>query len=475
MGVLAVWDGEPAVKPDLAFADPRHEALGWRILVPEDLKQKVADLIGADLVDSDAYEAHRIASGVPRGGLDFMYSDAFPHETNMDRLHGVDFDKGCYVGQEVVSRMQHRGTARTRIVRVMLEDFSPETGVAVLGRRQAGRHHGFDRRRQRPGAGPDRSRRGRARCRPGVDRRRPCDPAGRPERRSHPTEADRRMSRWRSARLHPDGKTRCPWPGEDPFYMAYHDTEWGVPEYDDRALYEKLILDGFQAGLSWITILRKRENFRKAFDDFQPEKIARYNEKKVHALMNDAGIVRNRAKIEGAVNSAKSYLKIMEEGPGFSKFLWDFVDGKPKVNQFKTTASVPASTPVSIKISKELGARGFKFVGPTIVYAFMQATGMVNDHLVDLLLPRELQRQTSQAPPQGQMTARKRQANRPASPTAPGSGCCRGGGSICSTPRRSISRSPTSPMGWRASRAGTGRPAARIFSRWRSTRCWWKP
>ena len=186
----------------------------------------------------------------------------------------------------------------------------------------------------------------------------------------------------RSARLHPDGKTRCPWPGEDPFYMAYHDTEWGVPEYDDRALYEKLILDGFQAGLSWITILRKRENFRKAFDDFQPEKIARYSDKKIHALMNDAGIVRNRAKIEGAVNSAKAYLKIMEEGAGFSKFLWDFVDGKPKVNQFKTTASVPASTPVSIKISKELGARGFKFVGPTIVYAFMQATGMVNDHLV---------------------------------------------------------------------------------------------
>jgi folate-binding protein YgfZ len=132
MGVLAVWDGEPPVKPDLAFADPRHEALGWRILVPEDLKQKVADLIGADLVDSEAYEAHRIATGVPRGGLDFMYSNAFPHESNMDRLHGIDFDKGCYVGQEVVSRMQHRGTARTRIVRVTLEDVSPEAGLPVL-------------------------------------------------------------------------------------------------------------------------------------------------------------------------------------------------------------------------------------------------------------------------------------------------------------------------------------------------------
>ena len=120
------------MKPDLSFADPRNETLGWRILVPEELKQKVADLIGADLVDEAAYEVHRIANGVPRGGLDFMYSDAFPHEANMDRLHGVDFDKGCYVGQEVVSRMQHRGTARTRIVRVILDDFSPETGVAVL-------------------------------------------------------------------------------------------------------------------------------------------------------------------------------------------------------------------------------------------------------------------------------------------------------------------------------------------------------
>ena len=148
----------------------------------------------------------------------------------------------------------------------------------------------------------------------------------------------------RSARLHADGKTRCPWPGEDPLYVAYHDTEWGVPEFDDRALCEKLILDGFQAGLSWITILRKREHFRNAFDDFQPDKIARYNAKKIHALMNDAGIVRNRAKIEGTIASAKSYLKIMEEGAGFSKLLWDFVDGKPKVNQFKTTASVPAAT-----------------------------------------------------------------------------------------------------------------------------------
>jgi tRNA-modifying protein YgfZ len=132
LGVLAAWDGDPAVMPDLSFTDPRHAALGWRILVPEQLAQKTADLIGAELVDSSAYDAHRIASGVPRGGLDFMYGDAFPHETNMDRLHGVDFDKGCYVGQEVVSRMQHRGTARTRTVRVILEGPSPEPGATIL-------------------------------------------------------------------------------------------------------------------------------------------------------------------------------------------------------------------------------------------------------------------------------------------------------------------------------------------------------
>jgi DNA-3-methyladenine glycosylase I len=187
----------------------------------------------------------------------------------------------------------------------------------------------------------------------------------------------------RSARLHADGLHRCPWPGEDPVYMAYHDQEWGVPEYDDRALFEKLILDGFQAGLSWITILRKRDNFRKAFDDFDPAKIARYSDKKIEVLMSDAGIVRNRSKIVGTVNSAKAYLKIMEDGPGFSQLLWDFMDGKPKVNHFKTTASVPAETPLSKAMSKELLSHGFMFVGPTIVYAFMQATGMVNDHLVN--------------------------------------------------------------------------------------------
>ena len=132
LGVLAAWDGQPAAQPDLAFVDPRNGELGYRILIPEDLKEKLSDLIGAELVDATEYEAHRIALGVPRGGLDFTYNDAFPHETNMDRLAGVDFDKGCYVGQEVVSRMQHRGTARTRSVKVLLDDFSPEAGVSVM-------------------------------------------------------------------------------------------------------------------------------------------------------------------------------------------------------------------------------------------------------------------------------------------------------------------------------------------------------
>ena len=181
---------------------------------------------------------------------------------------------------------------------------------------------------------------------------------------------------------HSDGLARCPWPKQDPLYVAYHDEEWGVPEFDDRALFEKLILDGFQAGLSWITILRKRDNFRRAFDDFDPGKIARYTPKKVERLMQDAGIVRNRAKIEGAVGSARAWLKIMESSPGFSPLLWNFLDGKPQDNNVRNSRQIPTETELSRKMSKELLEHGFKFVGPTIVYAFMQAVGMVNDHLV---------------------------------------------------------------------------------------------
>lgn len=176
---------------------------------------------------------------------------------------------------------------------------------------------------------------------------------------------------------------RCPWPGKDPLYVAYHDVEWGVPEYDDRALYEKLVLDGFQAGLSWITILRKRENFRRAFDGFDPAKIARYDGRDVARLLRNDGIVRSRAKIEAAIRGARIWLDIMEREPGgFRDAIWKHVDGKPKVNRWRTMKQVPAKTAMSEKLSKELKSRGFNFCGPVIVYAFAQAVGMVNDHIV---------------------------------------------------------------------------------------------
>ena len=180
---------------------------------------------------------------------------------------------------------------------------------------------------------------------------------------------------------HPDGKIRCPWPGVDPLYVAYHDQDWGVPEYDDRALFEKLVLDGFQAGLSWITILRKREHFRTVFDGFDAEKIVRYTPEKIDALLNDAGIIRHRGKIEGTVKSARIFLDIQEK-QGFSTYLWDFCDGRVISNHPLTMANIPTESEISRRLSKDLKARGFAFCGPTIVYAFMQAVGMVNDHLV---------------------------------------------------------------------------------------------
>lgn len=173
---------------------------------------------------------------------------------------------------------------------------------------------------------------------------------------------------------------RCTWCGSDPFYIAYHDDEWGVPEYDSRALWEKLILDGFQAGLSWITILRKRDAFRTAFAGFQPEIIATWGEDDVARLLTDAGIVRHRGKIEGTIASAKAYLRIQETMP-FTDYLWRYLDGKVLQNNFTSMAQVPTETDLSRKIAKDLKAQGFKFCGPTIVYAFMQATGMVNDHM----------------------------------------------------------------------------------------------
>ncbi len=190
----------------------------------------------------------------------------------------------------------------------------------------------------------------------------------------------------------PESLVRCPWPGEDPLYVAYHDEEWGVPERDDRALFEKLLLDGFQAGLSWITILRKREAFRRAFDGFDPERMARYRPARLARLMADPGIVRNRAKIEASVASARAFLRFREAEGSFARFLWGFVGGEPRVNRFRSLRQVPAETAESRAMSKALRTRGFGFVGPTICYAFMQATGMVNDHLVTCFRHRELAR-----------------------------------------------------------------------------------
>lgn len=173
----------------------------------------------------------------------------------------------------------------------------------------------------------------------------------------------------------------CTWPGEEPIYVAYHDTEWGVPEYDSRALFEKLILDGFQAGLSWITILKKRENFRAAFAGFDPNVIAQWGEEDVQRLLQDAGIIRHRGKIEATIGNARAWQKIEAE-QGFDNFLWGYVDGKPLQNNWSSTSEVPAQTPLSKQISNDLKKSGFRFCGPTIVYAFMQAVGMVNDHVV---------------------------------------------------------------------------------------------
>ena len=174
---------------------------------------------------------------------------------------------------------------------------------------------------------------------------------------------------------------RCGWCGTEPIYVDYHDTEWGVPEYDPRALWEKLVLDGFQAGLSWITILRKRDAFRSAFVGFDPEKVALWDEEDVQRCLANPGIVRSRAKIEATIGNARSYLAIAEKD-GFDHYLWRYVDGKPLQNNFRSSTEVPAWTPLSERISKDLKKAGFRFVGPTIVYAFMEAVGMVNDHTV---------------------------------------------------------------------------------------------
>ncbi len=185
-------------------------------------------------------------------------------------------------------------------------------------------------------------------------------------------------------------RVRCPWCGDDPLYVAYHDREWGVPVHDDRTLFEFLVLEGAQAGLSWLTILRKRDGYRRAFEGFDPGRVARFDPTDVERLLADPGIVRNRAKISAAIGNARAFLELSSRHGSFADWIWAFVDGRPIDNAFRTMAEVPASTPISETISRELKRRGFRFVGPTIVYAHMQATGMVNDHLVGCFRHHEL-------------------------------------------------------------------------------------
>ena len=190
--------------------------------------------------------------------------------------------------------------------------------------------------------------------------------------------------------LHLDMPNRCAWVTDDPLYLAYHDTEWGVPVYDERELFEFLVLETFQAGLSWLTVLKKRENFRKAFDHFEVEKVANYGEAKIQALLDDPGIIRNKLKVGSTVSNAQAFLNVQEEFGSFDRYSWGFVGGKPNVNHWRSLADVPATTSESEAFSRDLKARGFKFVGPTVVYAFMQATGQVMDHTTDCFRYAEL-------------------------------------------------------------------------------------
>ena len=185
-------------------------------------------------------------------------------------------------------------------------------------------------------------------------------------------------------------RTRCSWAGSDPLYLKYHDTEWGVPLHDDRQLFEFLLLEGAQAGLSWLTILKKRQNYRKAFDNFNPRKMAAYDDSKINALLSDVGIIRNKLKIEAAIQNAACYMAIQQEFGSFDRYIWRFVGGRTLKNKWQTVAEIPARTSESAAMSADLKRRGFKFVGPTICYAFMQATGLVNDHVVGCFRHREV-------------------------------------------------------------------------------------
>ena len=355
---------------------PRLAELGLRAAPA---KRLGPDKLGCAAAPDADYHAFRIARGVPEGGRDFAFGEAFPHEALFDQLNGVDFTKGCYVGQEVVSRMEHRGTARKRIVPVEGAAALPASGTSVetdgvpigtlgsvcgasglalirLDRAEEALAHGKT-----------------AHC-------------GRNQDRTAATvlRALCGAGRGGAGMTGKGASERCPWPGTDPLYVAYHDEEWGVPERDDRALYEKLVLDGFQAGLSWITILRKREAFRRAFDGFAPEKIARYSQEESRGP--DAG-PKHRAQPHEDRRRRRLGARLARdhgERRGLRALSVGLRRRQAHVNRHRRMAEIPAETELSRAISKDLKARGFKFCGPTIIYAFMQATGMVNDHLIGL-------------------------------------------------------------------------------------------
>ena len=366
------------------FTDPRLAAMGVRAILPAGTGLAALGVEGFATATVDDYRRLRLRHGLPDGSRDIVVGKYFPLECGFDELHAIDYDKGCYVGQELTARIHHRGTVRKRLMPVVVDGPLPEPGTAVLrGGREVGEiRTGADDRAIALIPRRASRERGPGRCR--LYRRRRAGDTGQAGMGTvlRPHATDIRRSPGGAERATAMTTVRCPWADKDPLLIDYHDSEWGVPEHDDRALFEKLVLDGFQAGLSWLIVLKKRDNFRRAFDGFDPEKIARYDARKVAALMNDPGIVRNRAKIEGARASARAYLRILEDGGSFDRFLWQFTDGRTLRPGRRRPAELPAETAQSRAMSKALRQRGFKFVGPTICYAFMQAIGMVNDHVV---------------------------------------------------------------------------------------------
>ena len=371
----------PADDKRIVYEDPRLAEMGFRVLapVPPGFAAAPGNVDGdAEWVAAEAYHAHRIALGVPEAGKDYPIGDTFPHEADLDLLNGVSFEKGCFIGQEVVSRMKHRGNVRKRVVPVEAEAPLRSGAPIMVGEAEIGSIGSVaGSARARPH--PPRSRHGGERQGPGAAGGRHCHHAAQAQVGHHRGGAG--SSRGGDP-MSADEIERCPWAGiADPLYARYHDEEWGVPKTDDRALFEKLVLEGFQAGLSWLTILKKRENFRTAFHGFDAARIARYTDKDIARLMADAGIVRNRLKVEATIANARALLKLQER-TSLAAFLWGFLDGRPQINKHRAFGTVPAATPTSKAMSKALLAEGFRFVGPTTVYAFMQAVGMVNDHLV---------------------------------------------------------------------------------------------